>query len=167
MEFFSTGGGSLVRELEQHRDSASAQMNFEEAARLHKSIEKARDSARQSPELAADLERLNGVVVQAAAASSAVALFPVWRGFILDEITFPLEMPEGKPVSMDARLKEALGGIRFTGGSPRVRGEHLALLARWFYRGTRKGEFVAFDTFEKPPYRRIVGAISRVVRQSK
>jgi hypothetical protein len=45
--------------------------------------------------------------------------------------------------------------------------EHLAILKRWFYRGTRIGEvFFANDSGELP-MRRIVRGISRVYRGEK
>ncbi len=169
--FLASAGASLVRELESQRDRVADELQFEEAARIHKRLEKVRDAMKQGAELACDLEHFHGLVVQQAAtspggrsgdAARAVELFPVWRGFLLPQITFTFEVVEGKPVSMDARLRELLAAIDFRGGPPRVRGEHLALLARWFYRGTRKGEFVPFDSYEKLPFRKIVNAISRV-----
>jgi hypothetical protein len=40
----------------------------------------------------------------------------------------------------------------------------MALLARWYYRGARQGEFVPFESYERIPFRKVVGAISRVLR---
>jgi hypothetical protein len=108
--FFSTGGQSLVRETEEQRNRASEQMEFEEAARLHKRLEKVHEAIRQRPELAGDLESLHGLVIQRAAGPDAVELFPLWRGFLLPTLTFTFEVVEGKPVSMDARLREMLAG---------------------------------------------------------
>lgn len=164
--FLSSGGASLLKTLEAERDRASGEMQFEEAARLHRRVEKVQQALRQRPEMATDLERLHGLVIQPAAQRQAVELFPVWRGSLLPQITFTFEVVEGKPVSLDARLREVLAGLRFQGGRGRVRAEHLALLARWFYRGTRVGEFIPFDSYERVPYRKIVGAISRVARSA-
>ncbi len=160
--FLSTSGTSLVREIETQRDRLSEQLDFEGAAQMHKRIEKVRDALKQRPDLATDLDRLHGLVVQRARSADAVELFPVWRGFLLPQISFSFEVVEGKPVSMDARLREALAAIEFTAAPARVRGEHLALLARWYYRGTRKGEFVPFESWEKIPFRRLVNAVNRV-----
>ncbi len=165
--FLSSHGASLLKATEAERDRASEELDFEAAARLHKRADKIQHAIKQSPDLARDLECLHGIVIQTAAGhhKHAVELFPVWRGFLLPQITFSLEVVEGKPVSMDARLREALAGIRFRGGRSHTRAEHLALLARWYYRGTRKGEFVPFDSYDQIPYRKVVGAISRVTRQ--
>jgi len=45
--------------------------------------------------------------------------------------------------------------------------EHLALLKRWYYRGTRIGEVFFADAKGELPMRRIVRGISRVFRGEK
>jgi hypothetical protein len=45
--------------------------------------------------------------------------------------------------------------------------EHLALLKRWYYRGTRTGEIFFADAKGELPLRRIVRGISRVFRGEK
>jgi len=162
-DFLNTRGASLLRVLETERETAAADLEFERAQEIHKRLEKVK-LALDLPELVTDLERLHGIVIQTSHAEQAVELFPVFRGYLLPQITLPLAMdPEtGKPISLDTRLREALAGIAFEPHGRR--GEHLALLARWFYRGTRKGEFVAMESFERPAYRRLVNAIGRVMR---
>jgi excinuclease UvrABC nuclease subunit len=168
-EFLATEGRSLLRRLEEDRARASADLNYEEAGRIHKRLEKVQAVLSQ-PELAwkaglaTDLDRLNGIVVQPSAAPQTVELFPVYRGFLLRPVSLSLAIdPEtGQPVSLDARLREALAGLALKPSGRRT--EHLALLSRWFYRGTRKGEFVGFEGYEKLPYRRLVNAIGRVAK---
>lgn len=164
--FLSSGGASLLKVIEAERDRASEQLDFEEAARLHRRIEKVHQALKQRPDLATDLERLHGLVIQPAARGQAVELFPVWRGLLLPQVTFTFEVVEGKPVSMDARLRELLPAIPCKGGSGRTRAEHLALLARWYYRGSRVGEFIPLENYEQLPFRKIVAAISRVARSA-
>jgi hypothetical protein len=45
--------------------------------------------------------------------------------------------------------------------------EHLAILKRWYYRGTRIGEIFLADRKGELPFRRIVRGISRVYRGEK
>jgi hypothetical protein len=45
--------------------------------------------------------------------------------------------------------------------------EHLAILRRWYYRGTRIGEIFFADAKGELPMRRIVRGISRVFRGEK
>jgi excinuclease ABC subunit C len=168
-EFLETQGLSLTRPLEASREQAAADMEFERAAEIHKRLEKVK-AALDFPELAAkgglaaDLERLHGVVVQRSPAPQSVELFPVYRGYLLPQIAFSLAMDAetGKPVSLDSRLRDVLCKVLLEPHGRRW--EQLALLSRWFYRGTRTGEFVGFENYDKLPYRRIVNAIGRVVR---
>ena len=45
--------------------------------------------------------------------------------------------------------------------------EHLALLKRWYYRGSRLGEIFLADDRGELPMRRVVRGISRVFRGEK
>jgi len=45
--------------------------------------------------------------------------------------------------------------------------EHLAILKRWYYRGSRTGEIFFCDAKGELPMRRIVRGISRVFRGEK
>ena len=45
--------------------------------------------------------------------------------------------------------------------------EHLALLKRWFYRGSRTGEIFFADDRRELPLRRVVRGIGRVLRGEK
>jgi excinuclease ABC subunit C len=158
-DFLETRGRSLLRVLELEREQAAADLAFERAAELHKRLEKAK-AALDLPELACDLERLHGIVVQRSAAPQCVELFPVYRGFLLPAISFDLGASERG--SLDARVRETIAGVRLDPHGRRT--EHLALLGRWFYRGTRKGEWIAMESYEKPAIRRLVNAIGRVAR---
>ena len=79
---------------------------------------------------------------------------------------FGFEVHEGKPVSLDQKLRET-----FAGAAPRAltsgeRREYLALLARWYYSSWRDGEWLAFESYEEIPYRKLVNAVSRVARRA-
>ena len=77
--------------------------------------------------------------------------------------------PRGKaPLSMEARVNEALGAIpddaHFTN---QERLEHLALLKRWYFRSLKSGEVFFTDENGELPMRRVVRGISRVFRGEK
>jgi hypothetical protein len=66
---------------------------------------------------------------------------------------------------MEARIKTALSGLAAAEPSEASeRMEHLAILKRWYYRGTRVGEIFFGDSNHELPMRRIVRGISRVYR---
>jgi len=71
-------------------------------------------------------------------------------------------------VSLDARLREFMTAMTTNDPAPANpvdRMERLAVLARWFYSSWRDGELILFDDWDKPPYRKLVNAVSRVAQQ--
>jgi hypothetical protein len=70
---------------------------------------------------------------------------------------FGFEVREGKTVSLDHKLRETFAQV--TPGK-------LALPARWYYSSWRDGEWLAFDSYDDIPYRKLVNAVSRVTHRS-
>ena len=165
--FLDSAGRSLVRELETQREKASEDLQFEQASALHARIEKIKATTRL-PEIVRPLERVCGVMVQPSAEEGAVALFPVAGGHISSGVPFPVQQREGKSVSMESRLQQALAA------APRARAasalelmEHLAILKRWYYRSARVGELFLVEGAGELPYRKLVRGVSRVFRGEK
>ncbi|MGE5487684.1 MAG: UvrB/UvrC motif-containing protein [bacterium] len=163
--FLQSGGRSLIEPLTAARDRFSERMEFEEAARLHKRIEKVEQAARLRDELASDIGRLYGVAVTPSVQPGAVELWFVARGVWLPPVRFSVEAA-GKSVSMDERLRQTVAALDEPRPSTRRRQEHLALLARWYYSSWRDGEWLRFDSFSHVPYRSLVRAISKTARES-
>jgi hypothetical protein len=66
---------------------------------------------------------------------------------------------------MEARIQAALAGLPAVQPESAVEQmEHLAILKRWFYRGSRVGEIFFADRKGELPMRRIVRGIARVFR---
>jgi excinuclease UvrABC nuclease subunit len=162
-EFLRSDGHSLLDSIAHSRDRLSEEMQFEEAARLHKRYEKVRDVLKLRDELARELESLSGVAVTRSSQPGAVELWFVVEGHVQPAVRLTFEVKEGKPAPLDAKLHEiydALGPERLP---VREREETLALLARWFYSSWRDGEWLDFETGAGGvPYRKLVHAISRV-----
>jgi excinuclease ABC subunit C len=164
--YLDSGGQSLERELSHQRDDASNNLDFENAAASHARVEKLQPVLAQLPEIVRRTDRLAGVMVQRSAAENCVALFRIDGGCIAGPVAFAIQSPEHtKSQSMESRVQLALDAIP----SPPVANaphtmEHLAILRRWFYRGTRAGEIFLADEKNTLPMRRIVRGISRVYR---
>jgi excinuclease UvrABC nuclease subunit len=164
VQFLQTDGRSLLESIASSRDRLSEQMAFEEAARQHRRFEKVQDVLRLRDELAADIDRLHGVAITRSLMPDAVELWFVRGGVWCAPVRFGFEIQEGKPVSLDRKLREVLPAVTELKGSVRERQEYLALLARWYYSTWRDGEWLAFESFEEIPYRKLVNAICRVAR---
>lgn len=167
--YLDTSGHSLEREFERQRDDASAALDFENAAALHTRVEKLKPVLAQLPEIVHRIDFLNGILVQPSTAKDSVALFRFDAGGIAGPATFSIQPPEHtKSQSMESRVQQALDALpAFTANSSLEAMEHLAILKRWFYRGTRIGEIFFADDSGELPMRRIVRGISRVYRGEK
>jgi excinuclease UvrABC nuclease subunit len=165
--FLLTSGGSLVNHIEQERDAATAALDFERSAALHKKVEKVAAVLRLLPELARRLEDLSAVVLQPGAAERTVQLFPVRKGFLSEPFAIEFDALAADPRSVEAILREHLEEpAALPGGeaSPARLADHLSLLARWYYSKPRGGEILHFSAARGGwPYRRMVRAFSRVL----
>ena len=169
LEFLETGGRSLLREVEEAREHSSKALEFEEAARHHQRLNKARNALKLKDELARDIDQLFGVVIQQATpeqaqsnTGQAVEMWFIHRGFLQPSMRFPLSAPDGRPVSLDGRIRETLERAPSRTGQLQELSDHLTLLSRWHQSSWRKGEIVLFEGLDRIPYRRIVNAISRI-----
>ena len=164
--FLNTRGESLKRQVSVDRDRASENLAFEEAAALHARLDKLAPVLQQLPEEVQRIDRMHALVVQTSAAAESVTLFRVDAGSISGPFIFPVSSPEhAKSQSMEARIHEALE--QFPAANPRSSGErmeHLAILKRWCYRGTRKGEIFFANAKGELPMRQIVRGIGRVYK---
>lgn len=163
--FLRSGGATLLDPIRAARDRASEEMEFEEAARQHKRLEKVTAVLQSRGELAAALPNLHGAAVLPAVEAQSVMLWFLLDGLWRPGAVLPLALEQGRPVPLDRKIREiltALPEIRRPG--LRDRQEHLALLAGWFYSSWRDGEWVSFEDRAQIPYRRIVNAVHRVAR---
>ncbi len=167
--YLDTGGESLVREISTERDTASADLEFENAAALHARVEKLKPVLGQAPEIVHRIDQLAGVMVQRSAAPESLNLFRVDAGRISGPLPFSIQTAEHtKSQSMEARLTDAIAALsRDEPGTALEIMEHLAILRRWYYRSSRAGEVFFADEKSGLPMRRIVRGIARVYRGEK
>lgn len=162
VDFMTSGGDSLLKQIQSDRDRLSASLEYEQAARLHKRLEKAQDALKQNEDLARDLDRLHGVIIQRSAEPGAVELWFIHQGFLQARRRFSFAVDQGQPAPLDRKLRELIESLEFKRRSGRERSEHLALLVRWHSSSWKQGELILFDALDRIPYRRLVRALSRV-----
>ena len=137
--YFDTGGDSLLRELGDQREAASANLAFEDAAGIHARVEKLKPIVAALPEIVHRLDRLSALMIQRSHIVDCVTFFRIDTGRIAGPCTFNIQAPEHeKSQSMEARVEEALRALPASGAKSALETmEHLALLKRWYYRGSR------------------------------
>ena len=167
--YFDSSGDSLQRELSAERESASGRLAFEDAAAIHARVEKLKPILSQLPEIVQRLDRLSALMIQPSPIAGSVTFFRVDAGKISGPNPFRIQSAEhAKSQSMESRVQVALDAFPPAKAGPASETmEHLALLKRWFYRGSRTGELFFADTKGELPMRRIVRGISRVFRGEK
>jgi excinuclease UvrABC nuclease subunit len=167
--YFDTRGDSLLRHFSEERDAASSNLAFEDAAAIHVKVEKLKPVVSQIPEIVQRLDRLSALMIQPSHLADSVAFFRIDAGRISAPIQFSIQAPEhAKSQSMEARVLSTLETIQVTSAKSGLETmEHLAILKRWYYRGTRAGEVFFVDEKGELPMRRIVRGVSRVLRGEK
>jgi excinuclease ABC subunit C len=172
VQFLDTNSLSLHDALERDRELASEQLDFEKAAAIHKKLEKLDEVLTGKPDISRRIQDLDAVVLQKAAEPQTIVFFAIRAGRLVEPFFFKFA-DTGKPASAEEKVRdylESLGNaIPTTAISARQSatelGEHLAILARWFFSRPRKGEI--FFRQKDWPYRRILRACSRVLSPKK
>jgi len=167
--YFDSAGDSLLRELAAEREAASANLAFEEAAAIHVRVEKLKPVVSQLPEIVQRLDRFSALMIQPSHIDGCVAFFNIECGGISGPIQFGIQAAEHtKSQSMESRVQEVPQSFQPTKAKSALETmEHLALLKRWYYRGSRTGEIFFADSKSELPVRRVVRGISRVFRGEK
>ena len=167
--YFDSSGDSLLRQFSAEREAASENLAFEEAAAIHARVEKLKPLLSQLPEIVQRLDRLSALMIQPSHAAGSVTFFRIECGRISAPVPFAIQPSDhAKSQSMESRVQEALALIPPAKVKSTTEGmEHLALLKRWYYRGTRIGEIFFASAHGELPMRRVVRGISRVFRGEK
>jgi excinuclease ABC subunit C len=165
-DFLDSRGESLKRAFAVERDDASARLEFETAAALHGRLDKLAPVLQQMPELVRRIDQMHALIVQRSAQADCVSLFRVEAGAIAGPLEFPISAAEHtKSQSMEARIQAALAISPPADPSSTIeRMEHLAILKRWYYRGSRAGEIFFAEMNGELPMRRVVRGVGRVFK---
>ena len=173
VQFLDTNGNSLRTSMEDDRERASSDLDFERAAQLHKRIEKLDAALRFRPELARRIADLDAVILQRTAEEQSIGVFGVHAGRLAEPFFLHFAEIASQPRSAEHIFKDYLEGQTATaqnGENPPAPsatalrdelGEHLALISRWFYSNPRHGEI--FFREKDWPYRKILRACSRLL----
>jgi excinuclease ABC subunit C len=171
VQFLETGGGSLRANYEEEREKASEQLDFERAALWHKKVEKLDDVLRGQPELARRIQDLDAVILQRGAEEQSIGVYTVLGGRLGEPFFLRFAEIASQPRSAEQIFRDHLERTTATDqaelftAAPALEkgelGEHLWLVARWYYSNPREGEI--FFREKDWPYRRILRACSRLL----
>ena len=157
VQFLDTSGGSLRSTMEEERERASEQSDFERAAAWHKKVEKLDEILRGRPELTRRIQDLDAVILQPAAEEHTMGVYRVRGGRLAEPFFLRFAEIASQPRSAEQIFREHFEAV--SGAAEGDLGEHLWLVARWYYSHPREGEI--FFREKDWPYRRILRACSR------
>ncbi len=161
VQFLETDGDSLRATIEQERERASEDLDFERAAAIHKRIEKIDDVLRGKPDLPRRIQDLNAVILQRAAEDQTIAAFAVRGGRLAEPCLVRFAEIAGQPRSAEQIFRDYLDQPAQIMPGKNDLGEHLWLVARWYYSNPREGEIFFHE--KDWPYRKILRACSRLL----
>ena len=159
VHFLETSGGSLRSTIEEEREKASEQLDFERAAALHKKVEKLDEVLRGRPELTRRIQDLDAVILQRAAEEQTIGVYGVRGGRLAEPFFLRFAEMASQPRSAEQIFREHFEAEPTTTDGDL--GEHLWLVARWYYSNPREGEI--FFREKDWPYRRILRSCSRLL----
>jgi excinuclease ABC subunit C len=163
-EFLSSNGRSMLSALSGARDRACAEMDFEQAAQIHRRIDKLNSAAGARGEIVVDLEHLNGVALTRSISARQFRLWPLYRGYWQSPVDLDFSGPEPAAKSLDSELRERLTHALAQPLAEGERIEHLAILMRWYHSSWRDGQWFPFRNLTDLNYRKLVREVSNLVK---
>ena len=165
-QFLLTNGNEALLNLIAAREQASAALLFEEAALLHKRIDRVQAARAARDEVVRDLDHLNGIVLTPSTHAKRVLLWPLWRGVWQDVIPFDLSDEQLEFRRLRNEIRERLAPVAGRASSRGVgnRLEHISLFLRWRRSSSRDGEWFPFSATADLNYRRLVKGVRELVK---
>jgi excinuclease UvrABC nuclease subunit len=166
--FLDAEGQSLIRSLRAERAQASEALEFEQAAKLHRRLEKVHEVLKQKSGLVRNLRDLHAVIVVRGAEAKTAAFFRVRSGELRGPSTLSLDENVPSPIPLDRQLHALLDSLAAedtpTPAFPPW--EHLSLLARWYYSSFRQGELLMLPANQEIPHARLIRLCRKVLAEA-
>jgi excinuclease ABC subunit C len=163
-DLLRNNGRSALAALSAARDRACDEMQFEQAALMHKRREKIKDAALLRPSVVEDIERFNGVALTPAAFRGQFILWPMLQGYWQDPVPLNFLNEAPRRTSLDAEIRQLLDRRL---SEPRRQGsriEEMALFSRWYHSSWRDGEWYPFTNLSDLNYRKLVREVSKMAQ---
>ncbi|MGI9075284.1 MAG: hypothetical protein ACR2JB_29090 [Bryobacteraceae bacterium] len=165
-EFLSTNGKGMLSVLSAARDRACEETDFEQAAYIHKRIEKVNAAAAARDQVIAEVQQFNGIALTRAVQSRQFRLWPMLGSLWQEPITLDFSADEARTKSLDQDLREQISESLRDVTTEGKRMEELAIFSRWYFSSWRDGHWYGFRTLADLNYRRLVRDISKMAQPS-
>jgi hypothetical protein len=162
--FLSSNGKSSFNALSAARERASKELDFEQAAQLHKRLEKISDAAVCRDPVITAIEELNGVALARGIDKRHFRLWPMLQGFWQAPVDLDVSSEEPQAKSLDGKIRESLSQALAVIQAAGNRAEQIAIFSRWYYSSWRDGQWFPFRTLDDLNYRRLVREVSNMAK---
>jgi excinuclease ABC subunit C len=163
-EFISDNGRAALSTLSAARQKASEALDFEQAATIHKRIERVRSAIAARGEVVTDAAHFNGVALTRGRGAGRFCLWPMVNGLWRASAAIDLGSEQRQTQPLDSMLRETLTAAIESSTEEGKPAEHLALFLRWYRSSWRDGEWFPFDTLSDLNYRKLVREISKLAK---
>lgn len=168
-DFLDTNGRAAIAALSSARERACDEAEFEQAAQIHKRIEKLKAAAALRDPVIRELKVFNGLALTRSVAPGRFVLWPMLGGLWQEPV--PLDLPEegSRVKSLDTAIRELLTDRLPAGEIKAVhteadRCEQIAIFSRWYYSSWRDGDWFPFAGLADLNYRKLVRGLSRMAQ---
>ncbi|MDQ2712488.1 MAG: hypothetical protein M3Y24_09720 [Acidobacteriota bacterium] len=164
-DFLESNGRSAIAALSSARNRACEETEFEQAAQMHKRLERMKATAALRERIVTEVHEFNGVALTRALQEGRFVLWPMLEGNWQEPVTLDFLTNELQTKSLDTEIRELLAAKlqtgAITGGN---RAEELAIFSRWYYSSWRDGEWFPFRSLADLNYRKLVRELSRMAQ---
>lgn len=166
-DFVASNGRTAIAVLSAARDRAAEQTDFEQAAQIHRQVEKMRAAAGTRDEVIGNVYHLNGVALTPGVHGREFRLWPMLAGYWQEGLRLEIPQDDSKSNSLDQALRELVSNGLKAPATDGRRSEDLAIFARWYYSSWRDGEWFPFRKVEDLNYRKLVRQISSMAKAER
>jgi hypothetical protein len=165
-EFLYSNGKTALSSLSAARASASENLDFEQAAQIHKRIELVKAAIAAREEFVSEVQSFQGVAVTRGISTGEVRLWPMLEGYWQEPISVDVSAEQTGPKSLDVDLKQQLTDAAARSSADGDPLEHLSLFLRWYRSSWRDGSWVGFNSLSALNYRRLVREVSKLAKDT-
>ncbi len=166
-DFLLSNGKTILSNLLLSRTAASEQMEYEQAAQLHKRIEQIKTAISVRDDYVSEMQDFHGLAVIKGRSAAEIRLWPMMKGVWQDPIAIETPPFKSGTATMDAAVKEHLSRALESASIDGDPFEHLSLFLRWYRSSWRDEAWLPFSSLQNFNYRRLVREISKLARQAE
>ena len=165
-EFLATNGKTMLSSMVMARDRAAEATDFEQAAYLHKRLERVKETAAARDGVITEVAQFSGIALTRGPQACEFRLWPMIRGYWQEPLTFSFSTEQSRPASLDSELRVKITNALADPVDDSSQLEDLAIFSRWYYSSWRDGQWFPFRTVADLNYRKLVREISNLAKQN-